>query len=128
TEGDAAQALQWAQEAAPAWAATPAAARAAALRRAADALEERMPALLSLLVREAGKTCANGVAEVREAVDFLRFYAAQAESQSAGGGWAPLGPVVCISPWNFPLAIFMGQVAAALAAGNMVLAKPAEQT
>ncbi len=128
TEGDAAQALQWAQEAAPAWAATPAAERAAALRRAADALEERMPALLSLLVREAGKTCANGVAEVREAVDFLRFYAAQAESQLAGDGWAPLGPVVCISPWNFPLAIFMGQVAAALAAGNTVLAKPAEQT
>ncbi len=83
-------------------------------------------------MREAGKTCANAVAEVREAVDFLRFYAAQVETlfgtETGKDAWAPLGPVVCISPWNFPLAIFMGQVAAALAAGNVVLAKPAEQT
>ncbi|MDA8520549.1 trifunctional transcriptional regulator/proline dehydrogenase/L-glutamate gamma-semialdehyde dehydrogenase [Acidovorax sp. NCPPB 4044] len=128
TEADADSALQWACDAAPAWAATPAAERAAILCRAADALEARTPALLSLLVREAGKTCANAVAEVREAVDFLRFYAAQVEPQDAAAGWAPLGPVVCISPWNFPLAIFAGQVAAALAAGNTVLAKPAEQT
>ncbi len=132
--GDVDQALQWAQAAAPAWAATPPAERAAALRRAADALEQRTPALLSLLVREAGKTCANAVSEVREAVDFLRFYAAQVETlfgpgaETGGDAWTPLGPVVCISPWNFPLAIFMGQVAAALAAGNVVLAKPAEQT
>ncbi len=130
--GDVDQALGWAQAAASAWAATPPAERAAALRRAADALEQRTPALLSLLVREAGKTCANAVAEVREAVDFLRFYAAQVETlfgtETGKDAWAPLGPVVCISPWNFPLAIFMGQVAAALAAGNVVLAKPAEQT
>ncbi|WCM91573.1 trifunctional transcriptional regulator/proline dehydrogenase/L-glutamate gamma-semialdehyde dehydrogenase [Acidovorax sp. NCPPB 2350] len=128
TDADADRALQWAHDAAPAWAATPPAQRAALLRRAADALEARAPALLSLLVREAGKTCANAVAEVREAVDFLRFYAAQAEALFTTGTWAPLGLVACISPWNFPLAIFAGQVAAALAAGNTVLAKPAEQT
>ncbi|REN21314.1 aldehyde dehydrogenase family protein, partial [Mycobacterium tuberculosis] len=68
------------------------------------------------------------IAEVREAVDFLRFYAAQARSEFAIDTHRPLGPMVCISPWNFPLAIFTGQVAAALAAGNPVLAKPAEQT
>ncbi len=113
----------------PAWAATPAPARAQCLRRAADLLEQAAPRLLPLIMREAGKTAANAVAELREAVDFLRYYAAQVEL----GGWdnathRPLGPVVCISPWNFPLAIFLGQVAAALAAGNVVLAKPAEQT
>ncbi|MGZ8259015.1 MAG: L-glutamate gamma-semialdehyde dehydrogenase, partial [Caldimonas sp.] len=70
----------------------------------------------------------NGIADVREAVDFLRFYSAQARRDLAGADALPLGPVVCISPWNFPLAIFTGQVAAALAAGNPVLAKPAEQT
>jgi RHH-type proline utilization regulon transcriptional repressor/proline dehydrogenase/delta 1-pyrroline-5-carboxylate dehydrogenase len=87
-----------------------------------------MPRLLGLLVREAGKTLANAIAEVREAVDFLRYYAAQARSDFSNDTHHPLGPVVCISPWNFPLAIFIGQVAAALAAGNPVLAKPAEQT
>ncbi len=87
-----------------------------------------MPQLLGLLMREAGKTASNAVAEVREAVDFLRYYAAQAQSSFDNSTHIPLGPVVCISPWNFPLAIFMGQVAAALAAGNVVLAKPAEQT
>ena len=110
------------------WSRVPAAERAAVLERAADALEAQMPSLLGLIVREAGKTCANSVGEVREAVDFLRYYAAQARAELAGAGPAPLGPVVCISPWNFPLAIFTGQVAAALAAGNSVLAKPAEQT
>jgi RHH-type proline utilization regulon transcriptional repressor/proline dehydrogenase/delta 1-pyrroline-5-carboxylate dehydrogenase len=112
----------------PAWAATPPAERAAVLERAAQLLEERMPRLLGLLAREAGKTYANAIAEVREAVDFLRFYAAQARDGFSNDTHRALGPMVCISPWNFPLAIFMGQVAAALAAGNPVLAKPAEQT
>src|SRR5437773_2729360 len=79
--------------------------------------------LCALAVREAGKTLPNAIAEVREAVDFCRYYALQVR---AGG--AAIGPVVAISPWNFPLAIFVGQVSAALAAGNPVLAKPAEQT
>ena len=128
TEADVDAALLAAQAAQPAWAATPPAERARLLRRAADLLEEHMPRLLALLMREAGKTCANAVAEVREAVDFLRYYAAQADGHFDNATHQPLGPVVCISPWNFPLAIFMGQVSAALAAGNVVLAKPAEQT
>lgn len=128
THTDVDNAITWACEAAPLWAATPPTERAAALLRAADLLEEQMPALLGLLMREAGKTCGNAVAEVREAVDFLRYYAAQVQHSFANASHVPLGPVACISPWNFPLAIFMGQVAAALAAGNTVLAKPAEQT
>ncbi|MDR0996439.1 MAG: trifunctional transcriptional regulator/proline dehydrogenase/L-glutamate gamma-semialdehyde dehydrogenase [Zoogloeaceae bacterium] len=116
-----------AEAAGPGWANTPPAARAAVLERAADQLEAQMLALVGLLIREAGKTAANAVAEVREAVDFLRYYAMLAREQ-LGEGCAPLGTVVCISPWNFPLAIFTGQIAAALAAGNCVLAKPAEQT
>ena len=79
-------------------------------------------------MREAGKTYSNAIAEVREAVDFMRYYARQAHERIAADTHVPLGPVVCISPWNFPLAIFTGQVSAALAAGNTVLAKPAEQT
>lgn len=110
------------------WAATPPAERAALLERAADLLEGQQPRLLGLLAREAGKTCANAIAEVREAVDFLRYYAAQARTDFSNDTHRALGPMVCISPWNFPLAIFTGQVAAALAAGNPVLAKPAEQT
>ncbi|TXN48320.1 L-glutamate gamma-semialdehyde dehydrogenase, partial [Methylobacterium sp. WL119] len=101
--------------------------RAGLLRAAADAFEARMPVLLGLIVREAGKSLANAVAEVREAVDFLRYYAGEAE-RVCGPEARPLGPVACIAPWNFPLAIFTGQVAAALAAGNPVLAKPAEET
>jgi RHH-type proline utilization regulon transcriptional repressor/proline dehydrogenase/delta 1-pyrroline-5-carboxylate dehydrogenase len=108
-----------------AWAA-PVAERAALLEAWADALAEDAPALLALLLREAGKTMANAVSELREAIDFCRFYAATAREALAGA--TPIGPVVCISPWNFPLAIFTGQIAAALAAGNPVLAKPAEQT
>ena len=107
------------------WNATPAAARAATLRRAADALDARLPEFCALLVKEAHKTLGDCVAEVREAVDFLRYYAGQAEQRAAAPG---CGVFVCISPWNFPLAIFAGQVAAALAAGNTVAAKPAEQT
>jgi len=122
------------------WNHTPVAERAATLRRAADALQQQLPRFCALLVKEAHKTWGDAVSEVREAVDFLRFYANDAERVMAPqtlpgptgesntlrlegrGAW------VCISPWNFPLAIFMGQVAAALATGNTVLAKPAEQT
>lgn len=102
--------------------------RAEILERAADLFEGDLQALIGITVREAGKTFANAIGEVREAVDFLRYYAAQVRADFANDTHRPLGPVVCISPWNFPLAIFTGQVAAALAAGNTVLAKPAEQT
>ena len=112
----------------PIWQATPPAERAAVLERAADQMEAQIQPLMGLLVREAGKTFANAIAEVCEAVDFLRYYAVQARHDFSNDAHRPLGPVVCISPWNFPLAIFTGQVAAALAAGNPVLAKPAEQT
>jgi RHH-type proline utilization regulon transcriptional repressor/proline dehydrogenase/delta 1-pyrroline-5-carboxylate dehydrogenase len=125
---DVESALASAAAAADAWAATEPGARAAMLERAADRLEADQPRLLGLLAREAGKTYPNAVAEVREAVDFLRFYAAEARRDFAVQTHVPLGPVVCISPWNFPLAIFTGQVGAALVAGNPVLAKPAEQT
>jgi RHH-type proline utilization regulon transcriptional repressor/proline dehydrogenase/delta 1-pyrroline-5-carboxylate dehydrogenase len=128
TRAEIESALAAAASAAPGWAATTAEWRAALLRRAADAFEQRLPVLIGLLIREAGKSCANAIAEVREAVDFLRYYAAEAAGSLSVSRPAPLGPVVCISPWNFPLAIFTGQLAAALAAGNTVLAKPAEQT
>ena len=123
-----------------AWNATPLAQRAATLRRAADLLTARLPEFCGLLVKEAHKTLGDGVAEVREAVDFCRYYADQAELRLATqvlpgptGESNALhlhgrGVFVCISPWNFPLAIFAGQVAAALVAGNAVAAKPAEQT
>jgi RHH-type proline utilization regulon transcriptional repressor/proline dehydrogenase/delta 1-pyrroline-5-carboxylate dehydrogenase len=101
--------------------------RATILERAADAMQDHMPSLIGLAMREAGKSAANAISEVREAIDFLRYYAARARS-SLGAQQIPLGPIACISPWNFPLAIFTGQVAAALAAGNSVLAKPAEET
>ena len=114
---------------------------AAALEKTADLFEESMPELVAMCVREAGKTVPDSVSEVREAVDFLRYYAARARQDFAAPIRLP-GPTgesnelslhgrgifTCISPWNFPLAIFTGQVAAALAAGNAVLAKPAEQT
>ncbi len=128
TAADVQAALACAAGAAADWAATPPSERASMLEAAADRLEADTERLLTLLVREAGKTCANAVAEVREAVDFLRYYAHLARRDFAAVSHVPLGPVVCISPWNFPLAIFTGQVAAALAAGNPVLAKPAEQT
>jgi RHH-type proline utilization regulon transcriptional repressor/proline dehydrogenase/delta 1-pyrroline-5-carboxylate dehydrogenase len=134
------RALDNAVAAFPRWDATPAAGRAAILENAADLLEARMPEFIAMCVKDAGKTIPDGVGEVREAVDFLRYYAAQARVMFAP---EPLpgptgesnvlqlsgrGAFVCISPWNFPLAIYVGQVAAALAAGNCVLAKPAEQT
>ncbi|MCW7540005.1 L-glutamate gamma-semialdehyde dehydrogenase [Aquabacterium sp. A7-Y] len=124
----------------PQWDALPVAMRAAVLRRAADALEGRMAEFCGLLVREAHKVMPDAISEVREAVDFCRYYAMQAEQRLSP---LPLpgptgesnqlhmrgrGVFVCISPWNFPLAIFAGQVVAALVAGNTVAAKPAEQT
>ncbi len=125
---DDAQALVMAAASAhPAWAAVSRDERAAFLERAADLMETRIDTLLAIVMREAGKTAANAVAEVREAVDFLRYYALQAR-KALDADARPLGPVVCISPWNFPLAIFTGQVAAALVAGNTVVAKPAEET
>lgn len=122
------------------WRKTPVEARAAMLRQAADALQRELPRFCALLVKEAFKTWGDAVAEVREAIDFLRYYADEAErimqpvalpgptGESNELRLTARGPWVCISPWNFPLAIFMGQVAAALATGNTVLAKPAEQT
>ena len=96
--------------------------RAAVLNRAADLFEANYGELFALTSREAGKSLPDAIAELREAVDFLRYYAANAPEA------APVGTFTCISPWNFPLAIFTGQVSAALASGNAVLAKPAEQT
>ena len=135
------KALANAVAAQPSWDRTPAASRASILEHAADLLEARMPQFMSLCVREAGKTLPDSVAEVREAVDFLRYYAGQARAQFGTPEALPgptgesnrlqlqgRGVFACISPWNFPLAIFLGQVAAALAAGNSVIAKPAEQT
>ncbi len=122
------RALQRAEAAGAAWRAVPPGERAALLLRAADLMEAGMSALLGLIVREAGKSLSNAVAEVREAVDFLRYYAAEVRDSFANNTHRPLGAVACISPWNFPLAIFTGQAAAALAAGNTVLAKPAEET
>lgn len=110
-----------------AWSTVSPADRAACLDRAADIMEGRIEALMGIIMREAGKSAANAIGEVREAVDFLRYYAEQAR-RTLGPSHLPLGPIVCISPWNFPLAIFTGQVAAALVAGNPVLAKPAEET
>ncbi|MFP5075178.1 bifunctional proline dehydrogenase/L-glutamate gamma-semialdehyde dehydrogenase PutA [Neisseria sp. WLZKY-1] len=109
------------------WGGTPAAERAAILRRIADLFEEHTAQLMMLAVREAGKTLNNAIAEVREAVDFCRYYADEAE-HTLPEGTHGIGTVVAISPWNFPLAIFTGEVVAALAAGNTVVAKPAEQT
>ena len=128
TEAEVEQALESAVNNAPIWFATPPQERAAILERAAVLMEDQMQSLIGILVREAGKTFSNAIAEVREAVDFLHYYAGQVRDDFDNETHRPLGPVVCISPWNFPLAIFTGQIAAALAAGNSVLAKPAEQT
>ena len=125
----------------PGWNAFGADARASILNKAAELLESRYEALIGLIAFEAGRTLADGLAELREAVDFCRYYAEQARRRFGApiGLPGPTGELnelsldgrgvfLCISPWNFPLAIFMGQVAAALAAGNAVVAKPAEQT
>ncbi|MFO7859228.1 MAG: bifunctional proline dehydrogenase/L-glutamate gamma-semialdehyde dehydrogenase PutA [Ectothiorhodospiraceae bacterium] len=141
TDRQADEALAVASRAAPAWAGTATETRAACLERTADLMETHMAELMAVCVREAGKGIPDAVAEVREAVDFCRYYAQRARLDF--GAPMPLpgptgerneialhgrGVFVCISPWNFPLAIFTGQVAAALVAGNTVVAKPAEQT
>ncbi|AHL75568.1 transcriptional regulator [Stutzerimonas stutzeri] len=128
SEEDVDNALRCAVENASTWQTTAPKERAAALLRAADLMEQRMQTLMGVLIREAGKSYVNAIAEVREAVDFLRFYGAEVSRNFDNDTHRPVGPVVCISPWNFPLAIFTGQVCAALGAGNTVLAKPAEQT
>ncbi|OOF59843.1 bifunctional proline dehydrogenase/L-glutamate gamma-semialdehyde dehydrogenase PutA [Rodentibacter myodis] len=103
--------------------------KADVLRKAADLYEEHHGLLMKAAIIEAGKTLPNAIAELREAVDFLRYYANQLEHLSRHHHLGePRGKVLCISPWNFPLAIFTGQIAASLAAGNAVIAKPAEQT
>ena len=135
------RALARAHRAASDWDSTPADERAACLERAADLMEQRGAELMALCVREAGKTINDAIAELREAVDFCRYYARRARLDFAAPQALPgptgerneivlhgRGVFVCISPWNFPLAIFCGQVTAALAAGNAVIAKPAEQT
>ncbi|MDB5431511.1 MAG: integrase [Caulobacter sp.] len=141
TEADIDAAFAAAMDIQPAWNALGGPMRAHVLRAMADTLEANRDRLIALCAREAGKTLADGVAEVREAADFCRYYANLAENEF-GAPEVLKGPVgetntlslhgrgvfVCISPWNFPLAIFTGQIAAALAAGNAVLAKPAEQT
>ena len=125
TAEDVNNALNAASQFAMDWQTTEPSQRAACLERAADLFETHKLELMALAVREAGKSLPNAIAEVREAVDFLRYYAVQVRGST---NMLALGPVTCISPWNFPLAIFTGQAAAALAAGNVVLAKPAEQT
>ena len=110
------------------WSQTPVAERSALLCRIADILERHTDELIALCIKEAGKVAQDGIDEVREAVDFCRYYAARALEQNEDQRLEARGVVLCISPWNFPLAIFLGQVAAAIATGNTVLAKPAEQT
>lgn len=128
TEAELERAIQAAKLAAPIWQSTPVSERSSLLLNCAELLESDMQPLIGLIVREAGKSIPNAIAEIREAIDFFRYYAQQAENNLTNSTHRALGPVLCISPWNFPLAIFVGQVAAALAAGNVVLAKPAEQT
>ena len=141
TADDAEIALTGAANATDAWRGIPAAARASCLDTAAQHLYQTLPEIVALCVREAGKTIADAHDELREAIDFLRYYAQQAREQFAASDALPgpagesnhlrltgRGVFVCISPWNFPVAIFVGQIAAALAAGNTVIAKPAEQT
>jgi len=138
---DVERALSIAKSAQPAWDHLPAASRARILEEAADQLEAQRATFIALCVREAGKTLGDAIAEVREAADFLRYYAAQGRRLMAHPEQLPgptgesnelslhgRGVFVCISPWNFPLAIFMGQIAASLMAGNATIAKPAEQT
>ena len=141
SDADVGRALDVAVEAFAGWDRTPAGERAVILERAADLYERQRAELIALCVHEAGKSIADSVAEVREAVDFLRYYAQRARldfgkdlvlpgptGESNELSLRGRGVFVCVSPWNFPLAIFTGQVAAALAAGNAVIAKPAEQT
>ena len=126
TPATAEAAVECAAKAAPRWGALPVAERAQIINRVADLYECDAYEFFALAAREAGKIVADCVAEVREAVDFLRFYAVEAAKAERDS--QARGVIVCISPWNFPLAIFTGQVAAALVTGNAVVAKPAEQT
>ncbi len=140
TAEDIEQALTAATHAKVAWANTPVTERAACLERAADLFEKNLAALITLLCNEGGKQIVDCVSEVRETVDFCRYYAMRARCdllpQQLPGPTGefnqfslhPRGIIACISPWNFPLAIFIGQIAAALVSGNAVIAKPAEQT
>lgn len=141
TAGDVARAVEIAVRAASKWDAVLASDRATCLEKAADMMEERRAELMAMCVREAGKTIPDAIAEVREAVDFCRYYADRGRQDFSRPEQMPgptgesnrvtlhgRGVFACISPWNFPLAIFTGQVVAALAAGNAVVAKPAEQT
>ena len=141
TEEDVNTAIEAAEKAQGLWDVMGGAGRAAVIRAMADKLEENTDRLMAIMSREGGKSLVDGIAEVREAVDFCRYYAGQAEEYFNTPTRLPgptgetneillqgKGVFTCISPWNFPLAIFTGQVAAALAAGNAVLAKPAEQT
>ncbi len=141
TEADIKKSLDVAQENAFEWDITPVEVRAGLLEKTAELFEKHMVELMALAVREAGKTFPDAIAEVREAVDFCRYYAVQARKNFSKPIALPgptgeynqieyrgRGPIVCISPWNFPLAIFTGQVVAALVAGNPVIAKPANQT
>lgn len=134
-------ALASAHQASDTWANTPVAERAAILERAAKLLDEQRPLLMAMLIREGGKTIPDALSEVREAIDYCYYYASQAKIQlekpqilvgptgeSNQFEFHGRGVIACISPWNFPLAIFMGQILAALAAGNTVIAKPAQQT
>ncbi len=133
-------ALESAAKAYPVWSRTPVAERAAMLNRMADLLEANITRFMAIAIKEAGKTLANAIGEVREAIDFCRYYAVEAqklfkpiEFQGVTGehNFMELcgrGIIVCISPWNFPLAIFLGEVTASLAAGNVVIAKPSRQT
>ncbi|MBT1450250.1 bifunctional proline dehydrogenase/L-glutamate gamma-semialdehyde dehydrogenase PutA [Glaciecola sp. XM2] len=120
--------LSVAHEAFDSWSKTPVKDRALVLNRTADILERHMDELIGLCIKEAGKVAQDGIDEVREAVDFCRYYAARAIELDPDDRLAPRGVILCISPWNFPLAIFLGQVAAAVVTGNTVIAKPAEQT
>ena len=117
-----------AQTAFDTWSQTDVAVRAQVLNKTADLLEVHRDELIALCIKEAGKIPVDGVAEVREAVDFCRYYAVRAQELMQDERLASRGVVLCISPWNFPLAIFLGQVSAAIVTGNTVVAKPAEQT
>ncbi len=142
TQDDLKTAFMAAQQGSSQWSGVPARQRAEVLRRTADLVERDMTQFVGLLQYEGGKTLQDAISEVRETVDFCRYYAAQGERLFDEKGIALHGPTgeenrlvmeargifVCISPWNFPLSIFMGQIAAALVAGNSVIAKPAEQT
>ncbi len=123
---DVEEAVKLAQSAVTAWSETPVATRAACLNKVGDLFEAHAPELMALLTREAGKTLTDAIGEIREAVDFAHFYAA--ELLRHGETSEGVGVIACISPWNFPLAIFSGQILAAIAAGNTVVAKPADQT